>query len=74
MCRVMDDGKEGQKATDGHGNLQVEAGGRGFAEALQVGCTDSLPTENTKGPGPQPASQPPSGPGVGAPPQTICLQ
>lgn len=49
MCRVMDDGKEGQTAADGHSDLQVEAGGRGVAEALQVGCADSLPSENTKG-------------------------
>lgn len=49
MCRVMDDGKEGQMATDGHSDLQVQAGGRGLAEALQVGHADSLPSENTKG-------------------------
>lgn len=46
----MDDGKkEGQKASDGHSGLQVRAGGRGLAEALQVGSVDSLPSENTKG-------------------------
>lgn len=50
MCRMMDDGKkEGQKASDGHSDLQVRAGGRGLAEALQVGSVDSLPSENTKG-------------------------
>lgn len=45
----MDDGKEeGPVAADGQGDLQVEAGGRGLADALQVGPADSLPSENTK--------------------------
>ena len=42
----MDDGKEGQTAADGHSDLQVEAGGRVWG--VQVGCADSLPSENTK--------------------------
>lgn len=31
MCRVMDDGKEGWPAADGHSDLQVKTGGRGSA-------------------------------------------
>lgn len=49
MCGVMDGGKEGQTAADGHNGLQVKAGGKGLLEALQVGCADSLPSENTRG-------------------------
>lgn len=49
MCRVMDDGKEGQTAADGHSDLQVEAGGKSLTAALQVGRADSLPSGNTKG-------------------------
>lgn len=41
--------KELQTAADGHSNLQVEAGGKGLTEALQVGHADSLLRENTKG-------------------------
>lgn len=36
-------------AADGHSVLQVQAGGGGLPEALQVGRADSLPSENTKG-------------------------
>lgn len=31
MCRVMDDGKEGRPAADGHSDLQVKTGGRSSA-------------------------------------------